>query len=417
MSNKKSERGQVLILIVFAIIGLVALTGLTVDGGMAYSKRRSAQNAADSAAFAAALAHGRGQSLTSAAFAVALSNGYDNDGTTNTVTVTSENSPSGVCPPGATNNKDITVEILTVTNTTFSNVVGVQQVRNRVTATTRACGTYIAPMFNGNAIVSLAPSGIGFDANGTPDWTIQGGGIFSNSTSTTAVRCNGNSDLITPSISVVGGVSLGQCSTTISNGIATGVAQYTWEQYKLLLPPTPACNGTATKINGVWYPQSGADGSRVAFSGNMVFSSGLYCVTNSPGPYHGQISGTGVTFYVMSANFNMKFNGGGNLTATAPVAGNYAGVLMYLAPQVDGNGNLLNTQAMDLRGNGNAEFRGTIIAPSADVTMFGNSGTEGYQSQIVAYQVDTGGNANITIDYHAEDNYRAAQPMEISLIR
>jgi Flp pilus assembly protein TadG len=417
MPNRKSERGQVLILIVFAIIGLVALTGLTVDGGLAYSERRSAQNAADSAAFAAALAHGRGQNFTSAAFAVALTNGYDNDGTTNTVTVTSENSPSGVCPPGATNNNDITVEILTVTNTSFSNVVGIQQVRNRVTATTRACGTYIAPMFNGNAIVSLAPSGIGFDANGTPDWTIQGGGIFSNSTSADAVRCNGNSDLNTPSISVVGGVSLGQCSTTIPNGIATGGTQYTWEQYRLMLPPTPACDGTATKVNNVWYPQSGADGSRVAFSGDMIFSSGLYCVTNSPGPYHGQISGTGVTFYVMSANFNMKFNGGGNLTATAPVGGDYAGVLMYLAPQVDSNGNLLNTQAFDLRGNGNAEFVGTIIAPSADVTMFGNSGTEGFQSQVIAYQVDTGGTSNILIDYEAEDNYEAAQPMEISLIR
>lgn len=417
MPGRKSERGQVLILIVFAIIGLIGLTGLTVDGGLAYSERRNAQNAADSAAFAAALAHGRGQNFTNAAFAVALTNGYDNNGTTNIVTVTSENSPSGVCPPGATNNKDITVEIQTVTSTTFSNVVGIQQVRNKVTATTRACGTYIAPMFNGNAIVSLAPSGIGFDANGTPDWTIQGGGIFSNSTSPSAVRCNGDSDLNTPSISVVGGVSLGQCSTNIPNGIATGGTQYTWEQYRLMLPPTPACDGTATKVNGVWYPQSGADGSRVAFSGDMVFSSGLYCVTNSPGPYHGQISGTGVTFYIMSANFNMKFNGGGNLTATAPLGGDYAGVLMYVAPQVDGNGNLLNTQALDLRGNGNAEFRGTIIAPSADVTMFGNSGTEGFKSQVIAYQVDTGGTADIYINYQADQNYQAAQPMEISLIR
>jgi Flp pilus assembly protein TadG len=61
MLSKKTERGQALILITFALIGLIALTGLTVDGGMAYSDRRSAQNAADSAAFAAALAYSRGQ--------------------------------------------------------------------------------------------------------------------------------------------------------------------------------------------------------------------------------------------------------------------------------------------------------------------------------------------------------------------
>lgn len=69
----------------------------------------------------------------------------------------------------------------------------------------------------------------------------------------------------------------------------------------------------------------------------------------------------------------MKFNGGGNLTASAPTSGEYKGVLMYLAPQVS-NGVLLNTQALDMRGNGTGNVVGTIIAPSADVTMFGNSG-------------------------------------------
>ncbi|MDP1546525.1 MAG: pilus assembly protein TadG-related protein, partial [Anaerolineales bacterium] len=153
MVHRKTERGQALILITLAMIGLIALTGLTVDGGMAYSDRRNAQNAADSAAFAAALAHSRGQNVTNIGQGVALTNGFNNDGTTNTVAITVVNSPSGVCPAGATNNKDITVEITSVTNTTFANVVGVQQVTNVVSATTRSCGTYIAPIFDGNAIV------------------------------------------------------------------------------------------------------------------------------------------------------------------------------------------------------------------------------------------------------------------------
>src|SRR5512141_2701217 len=53
-SNRK-ERGQALVLIVFAIVGLIGLTGLAIDGGNAYSDRRHAQNAADTAALAAAL--------------------------------------------------------------------------------------------------------------------------------------------------------------------------------------------------------------------------------------------------------------------------------------------------------------------------------------------------------------------------
>src|SRR5512143_969605 len=53
--NRIAQRGQVLIIFVFAIIGLIGMTGLAIDGGNIYSDRRHAQNAADTAALAAAL--------------------------------------------------------------------------------------------------------------------------------------------------------------------------------------------------------------------------------------------------------------------------------------------------------------------------------------------------------------------------
>jgi hypothetical protein len=90
---------------------------------------------------------------------------------------------------------------------------------------------------------------------------------------------------------------------------------------------------------------------------------------------------------------------------------------MYLAPQFDANGNLLNTQAIDMRGNGTGDLVGTIIAPSADVTMFGNSGTGAFNTQIIAYQVDSGGNADITVTYQASDNYQAALPITLTMLR
>lgn len=416
MNHKKSEKGQALILIVFAMIGLIGLTGLTVDGGYAYSDRRNAQNAADSAAFAAALAQSRGQNVTTTAQSVTTANGYNNNGTTNIVTVTTAASPSGVCPPQATNNLDITVQITSHVNTTFSTMVGVETVTNKVTATTRACGTYTAPLFNGNAIVSLSPSGLGFDATGNPDWVINGGGIFSNSNTCPSVKRQGAASL---DIETGYGITTPGCVSGISGvpiNQGSGVAQYNWSDYKALLPLTPACNGVATQSGGLWNPQVGADGSTIAFSGDMIFNSGLYCVTNSPGPFHGSISGTGVTFYIMSANFEMKFNGGGNLTATAPTGGDYGGVLMYLAPQ-ENNGILLNTQAIDMRGNGSGSITGSIIAPSADITMFGNSGTNGFHTQIIGYQVDSGGNADQMINYETNENYQAQQPALISLLK
>ena len=44
MKNRQlpSERGQAMILIVLAIVGLVGITALAVDGGMYYADRRRA---------------------------------------------------------------------------------------------------------------------------------------------------------------------------------------------------------------------------------------------------------------------------------------------------------------------------------------------------------------------------------------
>ena len=98
-------------------------------------------------------------------------------------------------------------------------------------------------------------------------------------------------------------------------------------------------------------------------------------------------------------------------------SGEYKGILMYLAPQFDSSKNLLNTQAMDMRGNGNGNLVGSIIAPSADVTMFGNSGTGAFNSQVIAYQVDSGGTADIAVTYQANDNYQAALPITLTLLK
>src|SRR5687768_3698245 len=56
MYHKKSEKGQALVIIALAAVGLFAFTALAIDGSRVFSDRRHAQNAADTAALAAALA-------------------------------------------------------------------------------------------------------------------------------------------------------------------------------------------------------------------------------------------------------------------------------------------------------------------------------------------------------------------------
>jgi hypothetical protein len=50
--TQQQERGQSLVLVALAMIGLLAFAGLALDGGLAYTTRRVAQNAADSGAIA-----------------------------------------------------------------------------------------------------------------------------------------------------------------------------------------------------------------------------------------------------------------------------------------------------------------------------------------------------------------------------
>ena len=114
-----SEKGQALILIALAAIGLFAFSALAIDGSRVYSDRRPA----------------RGHDVTITAEAHTTSNGYDN-GTQSDVTISMTNSPSGVCPANIIR-EDITVTIVSYVDTTFARIIGRTQVANAVTATSR----------------------------------------------------------------------------------------------------------------------------------------------------------------------------------------------------------------------------------------------------------------------------------------
>lgn len=413
MKKEHLESGQALVLIVFGIIGLVSLTALSIDGGNAFEDRRSAQNAADSAALAGALAYVRGYNITNTVVDAATINGYNNDGTRSVINISTAPAPDGVCPGGA-EGLEITVDITSNIDTYFAPVIGIRQLTNKVSATSRSCGTFIAPFAYGDAVVGLDPNGTAYSAKGTPQWTITGGGVFSNSNA----ECSGNAGVDAPSVTAVGTASF-SCHNPPDNVQTNQTsAAISWSAFKTMLPPTPNCSGSATQSGSQWHEQAGHEGqgSKVAWTGDMDFAPGVYCVTNSPGPYHGSLTGDGVVFYLLSPTFSLKLNGGGNITATAPTNGPYKGVLIYAAPQSVGN-TLLNSQSIDLRGNGSSDVVGTILAPSADITMYGNSGTAGYHSQIIGYDVTSGGNADINIYYQSDENYEAGQPASATLLK
>lgn len=86
------ERGQTVVLMALLIVGLLAITGLAVDGGGLLFLERDAQNAVDSAVVAATYAKCTGSNVQQAALKAAADNGFENgvDGVTVTV-----NEPAG----------------------------------------------------------------------------------------------------------------------------------------------------------------------------------------------------------------------------------------------------------------------------------------------------------------------------------
>ena len=159
MKPRSHERGQALIMIAFAVVGLFGFSALAIDGSRVFSDRRHAQNAADTAALAAALARVRatgsnldvnGNPIQSAIDAAtvaagldrAASNGYIND-TDSSVDVNMCNT-SGLNPPceglpgGANPAEYIQVKIVSTIPTTFARVIGRAQVTSILTAIARA---------------------------------------------------------------------------------------------------------------------------------------------------------------------------------------------------------------------------------------------------------------------------------------
>ncbi len=124
------ERGQILFLFALALVAIVAMTGLVLDGGSTFVQRRDMQNAADAAAMAGAYDYANNGSVTSAivaAQAVAIANGYTHgvNGVSVTVSVVSGGG-------GAT---DVTAGITKPHKNSFSGIVGLASWPVSTTAT------------------------------------------------------------------------------------------------------------------------------------------------------------------------------------------------------------------------------------------------------------------------------------------
>lgn len=411
--NKKQlehQRGQALIIIVGAIIGMIAIVALAVDGGNAFSDRRHAQNAADTAALASALAKVSEQDWLAAGMDRAASNGYINDGIRSTVTINnppsaSDCNPTGSVSPYVGDDEYIQVIILSHLDTYFAPVIGVDQVHNCVEAIARAKPAVTAPIVLGNAMVSLNQHDCkAFYVQGNAIGTVTGSGVFVNSDCSSgafqAFDASGSSLLTAPGICVVGGATYATGHVIPPPQPNCGEQlpyppEYIW--------PTPTCSSVATQSGGIITP-----GSIPAtwISGTVTLQPGIYCISGDlKVNAHDHITGHGVLLYFIDGG--IKFNGNGVLDLSAPTTGDYAGLLIYLP--------LTNSSDVEILGSSLNSYAGTILAPASNFTITGDGSAAAINSQIIANTITLIGGSNITVHYDDNSNYDITLPPSIEI--
>ena len=403
MNFRSSEKGQALIVIALAAIVIFSFTALAIDGSRAFEDKRHAQNAADTAALAGALAYARGQDISTTAQTRATANGYDNNGTTNTVTISTANVPSGGCPGNAAG-KEITVTILSTINTSLAKVFGQNTVTNAVTATSRGCGYIVAPLFNGDAIVSLSPvnNPCAYDSgdSNAAHWKVEGGGIFSNGC---AFSKNGNSVTLDSGkcVTTVGTAQNFTCMQPNQTSKAIGYPA----SVLAIMPPNP-CDGTPGDVG---LPQG---------SGS-TFSNGVYCISDMDALDQQDIVLNNATLYVTDTDFRLNFAGGGGFSGTASLGGDYQGYYMVIAYNGDPCTSFTDNHSQNMvwRGNSFGTHYGTILAPSACIDLRGNGETSGMHTQIIGYNVSSNGNAEVYINYQIDENHQTPYTPSITLLK
>ncbi|HEY1949972.1 MAG TPA: pilus assembly protein TadG-related protein [Bryobacteraceae bacterium] len=224
--KRKGEEGSAIVLVTFALVVVIGMTGLAVDAGQMYVTKQRAQAAADAAAQAGVMDLYNGNGTTTAsssAVSYAVLNGFiASEVTVDYPSCSSLPSCNGhITLPGNTGNL-IRVVVQRTVNTMFMRVLG----RNSATVSATAI-----------AAISLTPSPLpidvlhptlsgSFSKNGSNTVTICGGparAIQVNSTSTSSISISGNSGTI--DLSHAGPLDSGNCTTGTGADLANSGVQ------------------------------------------------------------------------------------------------------------------------------------------------------------------------------------------------
>jgi hypothetical protein len=434
--TRRSESGQVFLILVLVLFGLIGFTALAIDGGMIYSERRRAQNAADAGALAAALAKTQSSNLHVAALNRITSNGYDTSwgpcspagfdctlGTGSNWTAEVTNPPREGSFSG--HDEYIRVVITTEIEPAFVHLFFKDGLQTTVAAVSRVWpGQNIKPGYALYGATKTDCKGIWF--SGTGNTAIAGGSVFSNS-SADSVSCDsgvqdGNGDVtVGPSpmnIQVVGSFDMGGSGNVDPQPVQEGVPQ---ENLRPI--PKPDCSGLVdygSKLINAGNSETLQPGRYESIDfqagASVTPEPGMYCIYGNKGfsGNGGSITGTGVMIYMQDGGFDL---GGNSLVALAaetvtgklmdPAQNDWKGMLVYFDPS--------NDDEVKLTGSTGSTYSGTIYAESSECTINGTGDNLGLLStQIVCDKIKITGTAQVDIQYDEAKVYSLPPAIDLA---
>jgi hypothetical protein len=434
---KKTAKGQALVLIALAFVGMLGFVALAIDGGMIYSDRRFSQNGAD----ASSLAGGGAAALSmenqhvlfqdfscsdprviaaeQAAIPAAISRAADNTFSIDTNT-SDKNGVEVDCgitdsPWGKDKHVDVHVLITKDTDSIFAHFVYQGPLRNSVEAITRIRPR--SPMAYGNAIVALNAAACDGNQNGvilsgSSDNVINGGGIFSNGclkgngTNFGAEVNDGNVTYVAEADGTLSNISPApnQISQTLPNS-----------SYEM---KTPDCSSLPHRTQNSDELSPGVYSSISLTNGELTLKPGLYCLTSSTNAFKingGELTGHGVTLYILNGSVSISGNAAVDLSApliSPDPTPAIPGMLIQL-----GRG---NTNTADLEGTSDSSFVGTIYAPDGDIELAGTGDADSggddpvqFHTQLIGQNVSITGNVDLDINFQASENATVPAKLEL----
>jgi Flp pilus assembly protein TadG len=391
LARLRSRRGSITVMTALSMPVVLGFAGLATEASLWYASKRTAQGAADSAAYSAAVISGGNLTqYRKQAQAVAAQYGLL-DGTAG-VTVTVNSPPTSGVYNGTTGAVEVIIQQPQTQSLSQLFLSAAPTVYARAVAKIGNAGL--------GCVVSLDTAYLtGVGNNGNTTVGLQGCDIYDNATGPSSFTLSGVSSLSANSAHFGGGDQLGSNTTlTTTNGVFTN-QQPIADPYAFL--PNPTVSGSNLgAISGSGSFSPGRYSGINLNSGNIAnLSPGTYYIDSGGIDLHGgaTLNGTGVTIILTSSSStygNVTIRGGSTLNLTAPTSGTFAGVALYQDRNAPASNPTSNTAANSFNGGTAQNITGAIYFPNQSVSFGGGTASGGAQcTQLIAQTVTFSGNS------------------------